>query len=197
MSESRTYTIAEAAALTGLHKNTIRNRVKGGTLTAEVRVGKFGEEYRLAHDALVAAGLLAGEYVAPGDANAEILGEEEGSGELLPTPHGNLAELFRRHEQAVYRLGWLEAELQRTKALAENAESLQNERVEREVELRDLKRELERAQTRAREADELRRMLLDLQQEAAGLRQEVETRRAAEAAAQAAASKRWWWLRAR
>jgi excisionase family DNA binding protein len=195
MPESRTYTIAEAAALTGLHRNTIRTKVKGGLLAAEVRVGKFGEEYRVSHDALVEAGLLAGEYVAPEDG---LLEPEDGPGEGLPPAAAGLADLFRRHEQAVYRLGWLEAELARTRALAENAESLQQESIEREVELRDLRRELERAQVQARDAENLRRMLQDLEREATSLRQEVESQRAAEqAAAEQAAARRWWafWAR--
>jgi excisionase family DNA binding protein len=184
MPETKSYTIAEAAALTGLHKNTIRTKVKTGLLAAEVRVGKFGEEYRITHDALVEAGMLTGEYVGPGD----LMEEAEEPNGAMPPAHGNLADLFRRHEQAVYRLGWLEAELARTRALAENAESLQEQSVARELELRDLQRELERAHARAREADELRRTLSEMEQETLRLRQEIEARRAAEEAA----ARRWW-----
>jgi len=184
MSESKSYTIAEAAALTGLHKNTIRTKVKSGMLAAEVRVGKFGEEYRICHDALVEAGMLTGEYVGPGDLMEDV---EETNG-AMPPAHGNLADLFRRHEQAVYRLGWLEAELARTRALAENAESLQEQSMARELEVRDLQRELDRARARAREADDLRRTLGEMEQETLRLRQEVEVRRAAEEAA----ARRWW-----
>src|SRR4051812_15658398 len=56
---AETYTIAEAAALTGLHRNTIRMRVKLGQLMAERAIGKFGEEYRISRQTLVDAGLLA------------------------------------------------------------------------------------------------------------------------------------------
>src|SRR5258708_37619644 len=57
--DSTTYTITEAAALTGLQKNTIRMRVKLGQIPALRSPGKFGEEYRITQDALVMAGLLA------------------------------------------------------------------------------------------------------------------------------------------
>jgi hypothetical protein len=157
-------------------------------LAAEVRVGKFGEEYRISHDALVEAGMLTGEYVGPGDLMEDV---EEPNG-ALPPAHGNLADLFRRHEQAVYRLGWLEAELARTRALAENAESLQEQSVARELELRDLRRELERVHARAREADDLRRVLGEMEQETVLLRQEIEARRATEEAAEARRWWRWW-----
>ena len=44
MQKQRTYTINEAAALTGLHRNTIRQRVKLGQLKATVEHGKFGDD---------------------------------------------------------------------------------------------------------------------------------------------------------
>ena len=47
MPETKSYSIADAAALTGLHKNTIRAKVKSGMLSAEVRVGKFGDERQI------------------------------------------------------------------------------------------------------------------------------------------------------
>jgi DNA repair exonuclease SbcCD ATPase subunit len=190
MPETKSYSIADAAALTGLHKNTIRAKVKSGMLLAEVRVGKFGEEYRITHQALLDAGLLSGEYVSP----AEMPEPENVVDEPFAPAQANLADLFRRHEQAVYRLGWLEAELARTRALAENAESLKEQQMAREMEVRDLKRDLENALSRAREVEELRRTLSEMEQETLRLRQEIEARRAAEAAA---AARRWWafWAR--
>ena len=58
MPQSRTYTINEAASLSGRHPNTIRQKIKGGQIPATVSQGKFGDEYRIAHEDLVAAGLL-------------------------------------------------------------------------------------------------------------------------------------------
>src|SRR6476620_6283767 len=114
---SASYTIAEASALTGLHKNTIRMRVKLGQLEAEVRQGKFGEEYRIPHAALVRAGLIEGipgeldppdEETAPGESDAApspVAMEEAETREQLPVVAGGLRELFQRHEQAMFRLG--------------------------------------------------------------------------------------------
>lgn len=53
MAEEETYTIAEVARFTGLHKNTIRRHIKAGELRAEVVQGKFGPEYRITKAALV------------------------------------------------------------------------------------------------------------------------------------------------
>src|SRR5947208_8672276 len=115
---SATYTIAEAAALTGLHKNTIRMRVKLGQLEAQVRNGKFGEEYRISHAELVRSGLIEG-VLDPQDSPFGALGfEDREEPELRPlaeepeeTPPApalasSLAELFQRHEQAMFRLGF-------------------------------------------------------------------------------------------
>jgi excisionase family DNA binding protein len=188
-SDSPTYTIAEAAALTGLHKNTIRMRVKLGQLTAQRAVGKFGEEYRISRQVLVDAGLLAPPEppppspepppqapTAPPEAASPVLGQ--------PSPE-LLSDLLQRHEQAMFRLGFLEAELVRHKALAENAESLQATAREREWEIRDLRRELERAQEREREIDELRSLLREMERNTQQMRDEVERHRAA-------AARRWW-----
>ena len=54
-------TIGQAAAITGLHKNTIRAYIKQGRLAAEVVRGKYGVEYRISRPALAA---LAA-FVAP------------------------------------------------------------------------------------------------------------------------------------
>src|SRR5438132_3733699 len=108
---SATYTIAEAAALTGLHKNTIRMRVKVGQLEAQVRNGKFGEEYRISRAELVRAGLIEG-VLDPSDSPLrDIESDGDPDDELRPVPGepeapppspsiaASLAELFQRHEQ--------------------------------------------------------------------------------------------------
>jgi excisionase family DNA binding protein len=187
--QAESYTIAEAAALTGLHKNTIRMRVKLGQLPAERAMGKFGEEYRITRQSLVEAGLLAPPDPPPA---AFTIPEAETlpSLEAAPPPPSQvsqelLADLLQRHEQAMFRLGFLEGELGRQKALAENAESLQVEVRERELEVRELKRELERAQEREREIDELRTLLREMERTTEQMREEVERHRLA-------ASRRWW-----
>lgn len=192
-----TYTIAGAAALTGLHKNTIRMRVKLGQLEAERFPGKFGQEYRIHRIALIHAGLLPPDEPLPappisppitptvsppdrdGDTPRQSPDPQPGSVQIP------LLDLLQRHEQSMYRLGWLEAELARHKALAEHAESLQEAAREREQELRELRRELERAQERNREIEELRALVRDMEQETERMHHEVERHRTA-------ASRRWW-----
>src|SRR5437870_5471069 len=70
MPKDTDYTINEVAALTGLHRNTIRIRIRTGHLQAEVRHGKFGEEYRISQQALADAGLLTA-------ANGQVSDDEE------------------------------------------------------------------------------------------------------------------------
>src|SRR5262245_66333745 len=85
---STSYTIAEAAALAGLHKNTIRHKVRLGQLEAETRHGKFGEEYRIPHDALVRAGLIEGVLesaeLAPEEPGPLALPDDVEGGDSLP-----------------------------------------------------------------------------------------------------------------
>lgn len=175
MASAFTYTINEAAALTGRHPNTIRQKIRLGQLEASVEQGKYGEEYRIPHAALVRAGLLAeegphvdapssetvfdAEFVAP----EERVGDETGPPPADGVPEtgtsvgaGALAELFQRHEHAMFRLGYLQGELERVKALAETAESLRQDRDSRERELETLRTELEQSGQHAIETEALR-----------------------------------------
>jgi excisionase family DNA binding protein len=176
------YTIAETAALTGLHKNTIRLRIKMGHLPAERAMGRFGEEYRISRAALLQTGLLADETppappVEPQEQTPEPLSEPAATATSTPAmpSHQALSDLFQRHEHAMFRLGFMEAELARHKALAENAESLRAAARERDAEIGELRRELERAQGLVREMEE----------ETNRMREQVEAERTA-------AARRWW-----
>jgi hypothetical protein len=211
---SASYTIAEAAALTGLHKNTIRLRVKLGQLEAQVRQGKFGEEYRITHAALVRAGLIEGVLDAAESPLGELVVEpppEEEEAALAPARsesglpaavQGSLAELFQRHEQAMFRLGFMQSEMDRLKALAENAESLRQEQTDAGRELdrlrrqlddareqaraaETLRRELEQARERLQAAEDMRRLLAEMEQETSRLR----------AAVEASQQRKPWWKR--
>jgi hypothetical protein len=209
------YTIAEAAALSGMHKNTIRLRIKLGQLEADVRQGKFGEEYRIPHAALIRAGLVEGALEggaqhencldeAPTAAEQERAGPPGAGGEELPVPAfaGSLADLFQRHEQAMFRLGYMQSEMERLKSLAGNAESLRQDRMPPETEIAELRqqldeardqlrdaettrKELEQARQRLQDADDLRRLLADMERETARLRTVVE----------ASQHRRPWWKR--
>lgn len=192
--DPQTYTIAEAAALTGLHKNTIRMRVKLGQLAAHRTAGKFGEEYRITRQTLVEAGLLTPpEYEPTPAVSHEPAPGAESRLEQTGTPynasHAALQDLFQRHEQSMFRLGYLEAELTRHKALAEHAESLQSAAHEKEAEIRELRRELQHAQEREREIDELRETVRRMERETDRMREEVERHRAA--------ARHPWWHRFR
>lgn len=185
MPQQPTYTINEAAALTGLHRNTIRQRIRLGQLDATIQAGKFGDEYRIAHSALVSAGLLAAdgplgedlpgeavldaEFVSPTAAEPQApkeaadaagAGSGESSQALASSTVAALGELYQRHEHAMFRLGYLQGELERMKALAETAESLQQDRHARDQQIESLRSTLQEAQfekeRQAREAEALR-----------------------------------------
>lgn len=106
MRNSQTYTISEAAGLTGLHRNTIRQKIKLGQLEATVRQGKYGEEYRIPRAALIRAGLLepaegdepaADTPVAP---RSEPLTPQAAPTPAAPEPDGTIAalsDLYQRH----------------------------------------------------------------------------------------------------
>jgi excisionase family DNA binding protein len=189
--EGPTYTIAEAAALTGLHKNTIRMRIKLGQIPALRAPGKFGEEYRISQDTLVTAGLLSPPDTpsTPPEAPSTQATPAEPSTSDTPAmaPQTALLDLFQRHEHSMFRLGYLEAELARHKALADNAESLQSVAQEREIEIRELRRDLERAQERVREIEELRGLVREMERDTERMREDVERYRTA-------ASRPWWQL---
>src|SRR5712691_91640 len=112
-SDAQTYTIAEAAALTGLHKNTIRMRIKLGQIPALRAPGKFGEEYRISQEALVAAGLLTPPDTPPAPEPSDSAPSTPPEAPLTDTPpmasQTALLDLFQRHEHSMFRLGFLEA----------------------------------------------------------------------------------------
>lgn len=224
MPPSYTYTINEAAGLTGRHPNTIRQKIRLGQLEASVQQGKYGEEYRIPHDALVRAGLLAPEGPrvdaphAEAVLNAEfVAGEEDEAPEPSGSPReeapaseppsGALGELFQRHEHAMFRLGYLQGELERLKALAETAESLRQDRDTSEREVRELRTSLEEKERAAAEAEALRAELERARarlREMETLRREMEAlkriadeqeRRMAELAAMARAPRWQFWRR--
>ena len=175
MRQSQTYTISEAAGLTGMHRNTIRTRIRLGQLEATVHQGKFGEEYRITREALVKAGLLSSSGPLDEAAEAEPVfqahvvdtpeepaesstAEPEAPAEqhALANTVKALGELYQRHEQAMFRLGYLQGELERAKALAESAESLQRDHDAQGQELNALKSVLAEKEAQAAETERVR-----------------------------------------
>jgi hypothetical protein len=176
-----------------MHRNTIRQRIRLGQLDASVQQGKFGEEYRVSHAALVRAGLVDGAGPLGNGTRVEALDPEHAGDEPLdaqPVSEAGgmsqntvqaLTELYQRHEQAMFRLGYLQGELERVKALAETAESLREQTVAKDGEVQQLRAQLDERARQAVEAENLRgeleRAKGDLQ-EMEKLRQDLEGLRA-------------------
>ncbi|MBM3458334.1 MAG: helix-turn-helix domain-containing protein, partial [Armatimonadetes bacterium] len=194
MASARSYTISEAAGLTGLHGNTIRKRIKQGALEATVRQGKFGEEYRITYEALVAAGLIAdagprrsggadlvlepewvrdapppeaGSGADPGSTALQRAAEGLEGSALTPAGAAALNDLFQRHEQAIYRLGYLQAEVDRLKEIEEQARALEVVSRDQEKEVQELRHSLALRESEAAEAERLRAQLAAKAAEAA------------------------------
>ncbi|MBI3911131.1 MAG: helix-turn-helix domain-containing protein [Armatimonadetes bacterium] len=211
MAETSSYTIAEVAEITGLHRNTVRQKIRLGQLQAETYPGKYGEEYRISQAALAEAGLLdrkrspanppaggAGAArepapAAPAPAAQESTPPEPVAGSVslestpatvtvpatsapaeaepvaAPDPTAALLDLFQRHEQAIYRLGYVQGELERVKTLAERAESLYEQTEQHKHELAQLRAELEAARREAEAAGRLRQELEQARRQAGEL----------------------------
>lgn len=214
MPHSRTYTINEAASLSGRHPNTIRQKIKGGQIPATVTQGKFGDEYRIAHEDLVAAGLLPAdgplsEAGAPGPrldtevveegvpSDLEAVSQVAESSTVLAGTVQALGELYQRHEQAMFRLGYMQGELDRLKALEETAESLRRDNAVRTQEMQDLQTALAEKEQQAQEAARLRQELEHAQarlREMEALRTDIEQLKSLTAEHLAAQSQKhpWW-----
>ncbi len=190
MPKDTDYTINEVAALTGLHRNTIRMRIRTGHLRAEVRNGKFGEEYRISQQALVEAGLLTGlNGDSESDGEEELARSEPAQENALSQSVAALADLYARHEQAMFRLGYMQGELERTKALAETAESLRAENETARHELENVREALAAREAEAIETERLRRELEQAKRQlevVEALRQELDSLK------ELAAKRPWW-----
>jgi len=173
MPEQPTYTISEVSQLTGLHRNTIRTKIRLGSLEATIQQGKFGEEYRVSREAMIRAGLLPGEELETPEPQEPVLEADVVSGSGRPRSEqpaeadsstlagaiAALSDLYQRHEQAMFRLGYMQGELERVKALAETAESLQQAHDARGEELAKLRAALQEKERQAQEAEQARREL--------------------------------------
>src|SRR4029077_16249320 len=129
---------------------------------------------RISRHGLIEVGLLDETDTAEDLDDSEVLVpilHEEGATDPL---RAALRDLFLHHENAMFRMGYMEAELERSKALAAEAESLQDEHHSQELELRKLRQELERSRSREAEIEELRSVLTEMEGEIERLRAEVE-----------------------
>ena len=102
-------TIREASRLIGRTSATIRRYIRSGRLKAEKDVGKFGEEYRIRRDDLLALGFSPAE--PDGDPPAALVRATPAAiaipGDLVPLSLYN--ELLMKHEQMLVQYGMIRA----------------------------------------------------------------------------------------
>jgi excisionase family DNA binding protein len=132
-------TIAEAAALLGVHKNTVRNRIKNGSYRAEMVHSERGPTYLIERESLLAnlsANTLSGTSQELGGHGAREFVEE-----LLRPFVSELGEIREqmgaeraRRQMAEERAGALEAELEALREARESSQRVEEEpqRVEEE-----------------------------------------------------------------
>lgn len=102
-------TIREASRLIGRTSATIRRYIRSGRLKAEKDVGKFGEEYRIRRDDLLALGFTAAE--PPDDPIAPLVRTTPALPVLAQdaVPVSLYNELLMKHEQILVQYGMIRA----------------------------------------------------------------------------------------
>ncbi|MFQ5877934.1 MAG: helix-turn-helix domain-containing protein [Acidobacteriota bacterium] len=140
-------TIREAARLIGRTPATVRRHIRSGRLKAEKAPGKFGEEYRIQHDDLLALGFSPSPPVRT--ELAEVAGPRERSlparEEAVPLSLYN--ELLMKHEQLLVQYGMIRA----------GGQKLLEFKADAELKAEELRRAGERYQSlRARALKEIR-----------------------------------------
>lgn len=165
--DNKWYNLTEASILTGLHKNTIRGYVKIGKVEAKKENGKYGLETIISHNSLVKAGITIDDKDKNAllwDGKVKSIGRDNISGDGMPNvngftedkknpyiPSNFYKEIMLKYEQATYRTGWLEGQLETTKrlltegqeAIRQREESLIKERVKIEERLKHEEEEKE------------------------------------------------------
>jgi excisionase family DNA binding protein len=103
-------TIREASRLIGRTPATLRRYIRSGRLPAAKEEGKFGEEYRIRREDLLALGFTPAE---PGEASAEALVRSEPApAACVPqdvVPLSLYNELLMKHEQILVQYGMIRA----------------------------------------------------------------------------------------
>src|SRR5829696_1058069 len=125
-------TIAEAAALLGVHKNTVRNRIKNGSYRAEMVQTERGPTYLIERESLL-TNLSAN---TPSRASQELVGHQamEFIQELLRPFVSELGEVREelgaeraRRQMAEQRAAALEAELEASREPRESPQTVEEE----------------------------------------------------------------------
>jgi excisionase family DNA binding protein len=117
-------TIREASRLIGRTSATVRRYIRSGRLKADKEIGKFGEEYKIRREDLLALGFSADqELPVPVTAAAPAVRETAPKEVMVPSSLYN--ELFLKHEQLLVQYGMIRAGGQKLfeyKAIAETRE---------------------------------------------------------------------------
>jgi excisionase family DNA binding protein len=101
-------TIREASQLIGRTPATIRRYIRSGRLQAEKEIGKFGEEYKINREDLLALGFSAAGGSLP--ARVEQPGQPASTGSLEGSvPVSLFNELLMKHEQILVQYGMIRA----------------------------------------------------------------------------------------
>jgi excisionase family DNA binding protein len=125
-------TIAEVAALLGVHKNTVRNRIKNGSYRAEIVQTERGPTYLIEHESLLTN--LSANTLSR--ASQELVGHQamEFVQELLRPFVSELGEIREelgaervRRQMAEERTAALEAELEAFREARESPQTVEEE----------------------------------------------------------------------
>ncbi len=150
-------TIREASQLIGRTTATLRRYIRSGRLKAIKEMGKFGEEYKIARDDLLALGFTPASRDLPVKAKpAPIAGTPSTSSEDR-VPASVFNELLMKHEQILVQYGMIRA----------GGQKLLEYKVEAETGAQDLQCAQERYQAlRARAAREIKMLRQQVRQSA-------------------------------
>jgi excisionase family DNA binding protein len=118
-------TIREASQLIGRTPATIRRYIRAGRLKAEKQIGKFGEEYRIPREDLLALGFTP---AGPGDSSEAGTLVRAPSAPPVPAapdvvPLSLYNELLMKHEQILVQYGMIRAGGQKLLEYKADAES--------------------------------------------------------------------------
>ncbi len=101
-------TIREASRLIGRTPATVRRYIRSGRLKAEKEIGKFGEEYKIRREDLLALGFSADGELPARVAQAVPAARETASKEVM-VPVSLYNELLLKHEQILVQYGMIRA----------------------------------------------------------------------------------------
>lgn len=117
-------TIREAAQLVGRTPATIRRYIRSGRLKAEKEIGKFGEEYKIGREDLLALGFTA-QSDLPARTAPSVPAALEAEPREAMVPVSLFNDLLMKHEQILVQYGMIRAGGQKLfeyKAAAESRE---------------------------------------------------------------------------